>query len=97
MWTSPDDKIAAIGVHMRRNVTSHGVGLNVGTDLWWFDRIVACGLEGKRTTTFEREGVKEKSVVEVGKEYVAEIARRLLGVESVEKAGEEEVAGYLKA
>ncbi|KAF3004033.1 hypothetical protein E8E13_000774 [Curvularia kusanoi] len=97
VWTSPDDKIAAIGVHMRRNVTSHGVGLNVGTDLWWFNRIVACGLEGKRTTSFEREGVAGKSVEEVGDRYVSEIAGRLLGVENVEKVGEEEVAEYLKA
>ncbi|KAH6620103.1 hypothetical protein C7974DRAFT_464854 [Boeremia exigua] len=96
VWTSPDDKIAAVGVHMRRNVTSHGVGLNVGTDLWWFDRIVACGLEGKRTTSFEREGVEGKSVEEVGEAYVSEITARLLGVEGVERAGEEEVAEYLK-
>ncbi|KAF1934256.1 octanoyltransferase [Didymella exigua CBS 183.55] len=95
VWTSPDDKIAAIGVHMRRNVTSHGVGLNVGTDLSWFDRIVACGLEGKRTTSFEAQGVVGKSVEEVAREYVREIAARLRGVETVEMVGEEEVAGYL--
>lgn len=94
MWTSPDDKIAAIGVHMRRNVTSHGIGLNVGTDLWWFDRIVACGLEGKRTTSFEREGVTGKSIDEVAERYVSEIAGRLRGVEGVERA---EVADLLKA
>lgn len=82
---------------MRRNVTSHGIGLNVSTDLWWFDRIVACGLEGKRTTSFEREGVEGKGVEEVGSEYVAEIAGRLLGVEGVERVGEEEVQQYLKA
>ncbi|KAJ4374008.1 hypothetical protein N0V83_002747 [Neocucurbitaria cava] len=62
VWTTPDDKIAAIGVHMRRNITSHGVGLNVETDLWWFERIVACGLEGKRTTSFKREGVEGMTV-----------------------------------
>lgn len=94
MWTSPDDKIAAIGVHMRRNVTSHGIGLNVGTDLWWFDRIVACGPEGKRTTSFEREGVTGKSVDEVAERYVSEIVGRLRGVEGVERA---EIADLLKA
>ncbi|KAF2271070.1 lipoyltransferase [Lojkania enalia] len=67
VWTTPDDKIAAIGVHMRRHITSHGIGLNVNTDLWWFDRIVACGLEGKRATSFEKEGVKGKSVEEAVK------------------------------
>ncbi|KAF2192518.1 lipoyltransferase [Zopfia rhizophila CBS 207.26] len=83
VWTSKDDKIAAIGVHMRRNITSHGVGLNVGTDLWWFDRIVACGLEGKRTTSFEKEGVIGKSVEEVGKVFVEEFGKTL-GLERID-------------
>jgi lipoate-protein ligase B len=97
VWTSPDDKIAAIGVHMRRNITSHGVGLNVNTDLWWFDRIVACGLEGKRTTSFEREGVQGKSVERVGDDFVEEIGGRLMGVEGVERVSEEEVERMLKS
>jgi lipoate-protein ligase B len=96
VWTSPDNKIAAIGVHMRRNITSHGIGLNVNTDLWWFDRIVACGLEGKRTTSFEEEGVQGKSVKEVGGIFVQEIGERLLGVEGVEGMEEEEVERMLK-
>lgn len=91
VWTSPDDKIAAIGVHMRRNITSHGVGLNVNTDLWWFDRIVACGLEGKRTTSFEKEGVAGKSVEDVGESFVNEVGERLMGAEGVERLGEKEV------
>ncbi|KAF8851964.1 lipoyltransferase, partial [Acephala macrosclerotiorum] len=44
-------KIAALGVHLRRNITSYGVGLNVNTDLRWFERIVACGLVGKGVTS----------------------------------------------
>ena len=56
VWTSPERKIAAIGVHLRRNVTSHGVGLNVRTDLTWFGRIVACGLADKEVTSFEKGG-----------------------------------------
>lgn len=48
-------KLAAVGVHLRRNVTSFGVGLNVDTDLRWFDRIVACGLVGKGVSSMERE------------------------------------------
>ncbi|PVI03360.1 lipoyltransferase [Periconia macrospinosa] len=89
VWTTPDDKIAALGVHMRRNITSHGVGLNVGTDLWWFDRIVACGLEGKRTTSFEKEGVSGVGVKQVGEVFVREVGERL-GVEVVERRDAEE-------
>jgi len=91
VWTSPNDKIAAIGVHMRRNITSHGIGLNVNTDLWWFNRIVACGLEGKKTTSFTNEGERGRTVEEVGKIFVGEVAERLAGVEGVvEKELEED-------
>lgn len=61
VWVSEDTKIAALGVHLRRNVSSYGVGLNVSTDLRWFDRIVACGLEGKKTTSMKVESEKQKA------------------------------------
>lgn len=77
VWTTPEDKIAAVGVHMRRNITSHGVGLNVNTNLWWFNRIVACGLEGKKATSFENEGMVGKSIEEVTDVFVEEFAKRL--------------------
>ncbi|KAI4956349.1 hypothetical protein J4E91_000560 [Alternaria rosae] len=97
VWTSPEDKIAAIGVHMRRNITSHGVGLNVNTDLWWFDRIVACGLEGKRTTSFERQGVEGLSVEEVGRTFVEDVGERMMGVDGVQRLGQEEVEALLES
>lgn len=83
VWTSRDDKIAAIGVHMRRNITSHGIALNVNTDLWWFNRIIACGLEGKHATSFEKEGVVGKTVSEVGNAFVEEFGKQL-GIHEVE-------------
>ncbi|KAL5353776.1 hypothetical protein ACLOAV_001818 [Pseudogymnoascus australis] len=63
-------KIAALGVHLRRNVTSYGVGLNVSTDLRWFDRIVACGIEGKGVTSLAEEGVMGKTLGEVADVWV---------------------------
>lgn len=95
VWTSEDDKIAAIGVHMRRNITSHGIGLNVNTDLFWFDRIVACGLEGKRATSFVKQGVEGKEVESVGSRFVMEIAQRLEGIEGIERVEKEEVERML--
>jgi lipoate-protein ligase B len=96
VWTSDDDKIAAIGVHMRRNITSHGVGLNVNTDLWWFDRIVACGLPGKRATSFLKHGIEVENVEGAAKNFVEEVAERLEGVEGVEKVDDEEVERILQ-
>ncbi|THX32138.1 lipoyltransferase [Aureobasidium pullulans] len=91
VWTTPDDKISALGVHLRRNITSHGIGLNIHTDLKWFSRIVACGLEGKRTTSFENEGVKDQSVPEVADAFVQQLADSLEGINGVELVSEESV------
>lgn len=68
VWVSEEKKIAALGLHLRRNITSFGVGLNIRTDLRYFDKIVACGLEGKKTTSIKEELWKEKSAYEYVKE-----------------------------
>lgn len=96
VWTSAVRKIAAVGVHMRRNITSHGIGLNISTNMDWFDRIVPCGLEGVDTWSFEKEGVLGKSVEEVGDVFSEEVAR-LVGCGEVKRAEEREVLNGVPA
>ncbi len=67
VWTDyePEAKIAALGVHISRGVTSHGVALNVNTDLSFFNLIIPCGIESKPVTSIEKELGKKVALEEV--------------------------------
>jgi lipoyl(octanoyl) transferase len=54
VWVQ-ERKIASIGVHISRGVTTHGFAVNVDNDLEPFDWVVPCGLPEVRMTSVERE------------------------------------------
>ena len=60
-----DRKIASIGVGVRKWITMHGFGLNVGTDLSGFASIIPCGISGVTMTSLSRELGHEIPVEEV--------------------------------
>jgi len=58
-------KIAALGIHISRGVTSHGFALNVNTDLDFFDLIIPCGITSKPVTSMAKQLGRQLSLQEV--------------------------------
>jgi lipoyl(octanoyl) transferase len=60
IWVHHDggqQKIASIGVKVKKWVACHGVSVNIATNLANFDNIVACGLRGYQQTSLEKLGI----------------------------------------
>lgn len=87
-----EGKIAAIGVHIKRWVTTHGFALNVNTDLSYYNWIIAC--EGEPVTSMERLQGRELDLVAVENsvernfQEVFGYARAVFSSEPVERAAE---------
>jgi lipoyl(octanoyl) transferase len=55
VWTPERRKVASIGVHVNRGITTHGFAINVNNDLQPFSWIVPCGIDSCQVTSVARE------------------------------------------
>ncbi len=93
VWVE-DRKIASIGVHLSRWITTHGFALNVDPDLSYFTRIVPCGLTDVRMTSIAAETghapelaeVAERAAAHCGEIYERRMARTPIEIEPMEAA-----------
>lgn len=90
VWTQaePARKLAAIGVHVARGVTSHGFALNVAPDLGGFGYIVPCGIRDHGVTSLEQELGRSPGMDEVRsvvlRQFGSVFGRQILRLESAE-------------
>ena len=72
VWVG-NNKLTAIGLHLERSVSMHGIALNVNCDLEPYKYIVACGIQDKGITTLSLEAKKEITVDEVKPVFIEKV------------------------
>ncbi|SCV04766.1 LAMI_0H18910g1_1 [Lachancea mirantina] len=84
VWVDKQSKIASIGVHVRRSVSSHGICINVSPELSYMNNFVMCGLpETTATSILEQNPASQISVSHMANAFAKEFAS-IIGVELVE-------------
>jgi len=85
IWLDDQRKLAAIGVRVKRGVTTHGLALNVNTDLKWFDEMIPCGIPDIEVTSLARELGSSVPMEAVEDELVRQLAAHV-GLRTAEGA-----------
>lgn len=91
VWVE-DRKIASIGVHLRRSITTHGFAINVDMDLEPWQWIVPCGLQAQITSVAAETGAAvdaDAFAAEVGRAWAAEL------METVEEISSERLISLI--
>jgi lipoate-protein ligase B len=76
VW-SGNEKLGAIGLHISQGVSTHGLALNVDTDLDYFNHIVSCGLADAGVTSVSRKLGRKVSVSETADAFARHFARHV--------------------
>ncbi|QLQ82289.1 hypothetical protein HG537_0H00500 [Torulaspora globosa] len=85
VWVN-DKKIASIGVHVRRSITSHGVCINVCPDLSYLNSFEMCGLPNSLATSVkELRPASSITTKDIAVSFVNELAK-VIGIDVVERA-----------
>jgi len=69
IWVG-DEKIASIGLAVRKWVTFHGIAINVNVDLRYFDMIIPCGIKGVKMTSLKKLTGKDQDMETVKRIFV---------------------------
>ena len=89
----PYEKLASIGVHISRWVTSHGFAYNVSTDLSFFDLITPCGIADCQVTSLEKllgtSVLRADATARLGEAFGSTFGLELVPAEA------EEITGWL--
>jgi lipoate-protein ligase B len=78
LWVGKE-KIASVGIQIKKWVTMHGIAINICNDLSIFDTIVPCGLKDITMTSAAKQTGKHYSMKEL-KKNAAVLCEELFGV-----------------